>query len=373
MILIHNPYKGCGLTFLGFERTLESLGTSKLLTERDLLLRCVMRKIALALLMISALIFSSMPVSQAGLNAQVNLDNPRVVPIFGQDGASEVRLMAGWSGFLYSPRIVFSAAQSHYRFDNNGNRILNEPAFITVGKPNSSAKSAEGRAKVVKTFVANFTQFGNDFIVLVLDRDLATVSPAKLMTAEIEAELVNARAEVVFHGYGEYRDRCAPGEKNPCKKDWDNLNQRTSELPRIARLNLAPFSDSYFSWLTGNQRTELRETIISNPQGCPGDSGGPITTAYKGELLYLGMGLDAGNVYACGAGDTKSKENDPDSFGWFSPIYKHLDLLKEAEAFVKQQPSTKSKTKVSITCVKGKLIKKLTVVSPKCPAGYKKK
>ena len=85
------------------------------------------------------------------------------------------------------------------------------------------------------------------------------------------------------------------------------------------------------------------------------------------------MGLDAGNVYACGAGDAESKENDPDSFGWFSPIYKHLDLLKEAEAFVKQHPSTQVKTIVSITCVKGKLIKKLTEVSPKCPAGYKKK
>ncbi len=332
-----------------------------------------MRKKISKVVLVSMLLIQSISPANASLGAQVNLDNPRVVPIFGQDGASEVRLMAGWSGFLYSPRIVFSAAHSHYRFDNNGNRILNEPAFITVGKPNSSAKSAEGRVKVIKTFVANFTQFGNDFIVLVLDRDLATVSPAKLMTAEIEAELVNARAEVVFHGYGEYRDRCAPGEKNPCKKDWDNLNQRTSELPRIARLNLAPFSDSYFSWLTPNLRAEVQETFISNPQGCPGDSGGPITTAYKGELLYLGMGLDAGNVYACGAGDTKSKENDPDSFGWFSPIYKHLDLLKEAEAFVKQHPSTQVKTKVSITCVKGKLIKKLTVVSPKCPAGYKKK
>jgi hypothetical protein len=335
-----------------------------------------MRKVALAVLAMSALIFSSVPVSQAALNAQVNLDNPRVVPIFGQDGPSEVRLMAGWSGFLYSPRIVLSAAHSHYRFDNNGNRILIEPAFITVGKPNSSAKDAEGRAKVIKTFVADFTQMGNDFIVLVLDRDLVTVSPAKLMTAEIEAELVNARSEVVFHGYGEYRDRCAPGEKNPCKKDWNNLNQRTSELPRIVRMNLAPLSDSYFSWLTGNQRTELRETVISNPQGCPGDSGGPITTAYKGDLLYLGQGLAGANVYACGAGNAKSKENDPNSFGWFSPIYKHLDLLKEAEAFVAQQVTAKKsvtdKPAPSITCVKGKVTKKFSGPNTKCPKGYKK-
>ena len=335
-----------------------------------------MRKVALAVLAMSALIFSSAPVSQAALNAQVNLDNPRVVPIFGQDGPSEVRLMAGWSGFLYSPRIVLSAAHSHYRFDNNGNRILIEPAFITVGKPNSSAKDAEGRAKVIKTFVADFTQMGNDFIVLVLDRDLVTVSPAKLMTAEIEAELVNARAEVVFHGYGEYRDRCAPGEKNPCKKDWNNLNQRTSELPRIVKMNLAPLSDSYFSWFTANQRAELRETIISNPQGCPGDSGGPITTTYKGDLIYLGQGLAGANVYACGAGDAKSKENDPNSFGWFSPIYKHLDLLKEAEAFVAQQVTAKKsvtdKPAPSITCVKGKVTKKFSGPNTKCPKGYKK-
>jgi hypothetical protein len=197
------------------------------------------------------------------------------------------------------------------------------------------------------------------------------------MTAETEAELVNARAEVVFHGYGEYRDRCAPGEKNPCKKDWNNPNQRTSELPRIVRMNLAPLSDSYFSWLTGNQRTEIRETVISNPQGCPGDSGGPITTAYKGDLIYLGQGLAGANVYACGAGDAKSKENSLDSFGWFSPIYKHLDLLKEAEAFVAQQVTAKksptSKPAASITCVKGKVTKNFSGPNAKCPKGYKKK
>jgi hypothetical protein len=50
------------------------------------------------------------------------------------------------------------------------------------------------------------------------------------------------------------------------------------------------------------------------------------------------------------------------SFGWFSPIYKHLDLLKEAEAFVAQQVTAKksatNKPATSITCVKGKLTKK---------------
>jgi hypothetical protein len=37
------------------------------------------------------------------------------------------------------------------------------------------------------------------------------------------------------------------------------------------------------------------------------------------------------------------------------------------------QPSTEIKKKSTITCVKGKVVKKVSAVSPKCPAGYKKK
>ena len=347
----------------------------------DWLLFLVMRKVALALLVTSALIFSSMPVAQAGLNAPVNLDNPRAVPIFGQQGPSEVNLMAGWSGFLYSPRIVFSAAHSHYRFENNGDRVLQEPPYITVGKPNSSTKNSEGRAKVIKTFVGDYKKSSigglNDFIVLVLDRDLATVSPAKLMTAEIEAELVNARAEVIFHGYGEYRDRCDPGQKNPCAEDRNNPNKSPSEFPRIMRSNLAPKSD--FSWLQGQQLTDVaKETLLTNLSLCPGDSGSGITTTYKGETIYVGQGISTGmNFYACGATNAPANEKHPRELGVISPVFKHLDLIKQAEAFIAQQDTTQksatSKPTSSITCVKGKLTKKVTGANAKCPKGYKKK
>jgi hypothetical protein len=36
-------------------------------------------------------------------------------------------------------------------------------------------------------------------------------------------------------------------------------------------------------------------------------------------------------------------------------------------------PVAVAKKKSIITCVKGKMMKKVTAVSPKCPAGYKKK
>ena len=338
-----------------------------------------MRKKIFKAVLASILLISSISPANAGLDAPVNLDNPRVVPIYG--GPFDA---ASWSGYLYSSRIIFSAAHSNYKFDSNGNRILNEPAVITVGRPNSSAKDFTGRVKVIKTFVADFSSGGlNDFIVYVLEKDLISMQPSKLLTTEIEQELVAVKAEISMHGYGEYRDRCSSGEKNPCKKYWNNPNQRTSELPRIMRMNLTPLSDFHIKRLIGNQRAVLKETIISNHKPCSGDSGGPITTTYNGAILYLGQGLNGMNVYACGAGDSKTKENDADSFGFFSPIYKHLDLLKEAEAFAAQQSapvaSTKktvtipNRKKTTITCTKGKVTKKVTATKPKCPKSYKKK
>ena len=47
----------------------------------------------------------------------------------------------------------------------------------------------------------------------------------------------------------------------------------------------------------------------------------------------------------------------------------------KADANIKAEAEAKvaAKKKITITCVKGKLTKKVTAVSPKCPAGYKKK
>jgi hypothetical protein len=90
------------------------------------------------------------------------------------------------------------------------------------------------------------------------------------------------------------------------------------------------------------------------------------------------------------------------------PAYKHLDLIREAEKIVdqmvvkaseakaaaelkaKQEAEAAAKTaadlrakqeaeakaavkKITITCIKGKLTKKVTAPKPKCPSGYKLK
>ena len=307
--------------------------------------------------------------ADASLNSPINLENPRVVPIFGQqEGVTSDN--AGWSGYLYSPRIIFSAAHSNYKFDNNRNRILSEPALITVGKPNSSASDRTGRVKVIKTFIGDYklTSGGsvNDFIVYVLERDLVPISKGNLLTAEIEKELVAVQSEVKFHGYGEYQDRC-PGQPGPCKPFTDP-KMRVSEFPRSPTGIMKLVAPSYFPWMSPHTITSLaNETLVSENFGCSGDSGGPVTIVYKGTPYYLGSALNSSNSRSCGG----PRVDDPTKeYAYFSPVYKHLDLIKAAEDFIEANPATTSKT--TITCSKGKSVKKISGANPKCPKGFKR-
>ena len=85
------------------------------------------------------------------------------------------------------------------------------------------------------------------------------------------------------------------------------------------------------------------------------------------------------------------------SMSWIDPNSKLRDMLKTAEKIVeedkkrefaaaeevrlatelkaKQEAEAKAalSKKITITCAKGKLSKKVTAVKPKCPTGYKKK
>jgi hypothetical protein len=82
------------------------------------------------------------------------------------------------------------------------------------------------------------------------------------------------------------------------------------------------------------------------------------------------------NFYACGATNAPANEKHPREMGFISPVFKHLDLIKQAEDFLAKQEAASKPTavkKTTITCLKGKLVKKVTAINPSCPKGYKKK
>jgi hypothetical protein len=126
---------------------------------------------------------------------------------------------------------------------------------------------------------------------------------------------------------------------------------------------------------------------------CGGDSGGSLTTTSNGNIMYLANIGTADRIYACGQSPSFDGKG---GINYSQPIYRYLDLIKEAETFVatqialekaeakaaaelkaKQEAEAKAavavKKKTTITCVKGEQIKKITAVKPVCPKGYKKK
>lgn len=334
-------------------------------------------------LIVSCLVIGLIPAAgQASYEGTIDYTNDRIVPFSYESAGTHPQ----WSGFLYSPRIVFGAAHSVTNLDSAGKQVPKDGPQIYVGVPNTKYSRDIKRVKVIKTFVSPQFRFDNaglgDFAIYILESDLADVKPVRLMTREIEKELTDAKAFVKLHGFGEYYDRCTPGETLPCSKKPDS----NSIEPRAISLQVRPYED--FKMLVGYERPQLIGELLTWQPGrispCGGDSGGSLTTTYQGKMLYLSVAGNGMNGYSCGATD---RFDGIGGIGYASPIYKHLDTLALAETYVKEvlaqeaaakaalnpQP-TKSPTKAStIFCVKGKTVKKVTKVNPVCPKGYTKK
>jgi hypothetical protein len=358
--------------------------------------------------------------TQAGYNAEIDLTNPRIVPIynFNQPNTSNPTSEAAFSGFLYSSRIVFSAAHSEYYFNSDGSITYRPETGRYIGLPNSKTTDMNGIVRVSKKIISKTFRYNNaslgDFVIYILEKDLIQAEPVALLTPEIEKELIATRAEIRMHGYGEYLDRCRPGEVAPCSK-----KDLKTEQPRSITTILRTLQEA--EGIVGYQRPQLSPALIMQNGktgfGCGGDSGGSTTTIYQGKLMYLTTTPNGMNGYACGAA------GGYDGFGginYSSPVYEFADIIKEAEEYVAGQvalekaasdkiaaekaaiekaaaekaaaekaaldkieadkaaadkaAAEKAKAKPrTIICVKGKVQKKVTSLNPQCPKGSKKK
>jgi hypothetical protein len=338
---------------------------------------------AIAALVLSSLLYPA----QASLPGNEDFTNERIVPLLQFPNSQE----SAGSGFLYSSRIVFTSAHTAVTFNAQG-EMIDFRSELSVGKPNANLANSGPGVRVIKRFaaagyVADREGDVNDFAILVLERDLIKADPVQLMTPEIEKELVEKRATVKMHGYGNYIDLCGPNETLPCK-----TNRLTSSLvPRSAEATLRPAND-FAQLMTYPLPARFADQLLFFSPGktgmCAGDSGGSLTTIYNGKLLYLSNIGTGGWTYGCGMNGGYDGKG---GFQYSSQIYKQRDLIRQAEAFVAEQIAAEevaakakaeaeakakadsAKKKVSITCVKGNLTKKVTAVSPKCPKGYKKK
>jgi len=274
----------------------------------------------------------------------------------------------------------------------------------------------------------------NDFAILVLERDLMQIEPAQLMTPEIEKELVGKKTTVKIHGYGNYVDLCGPNEIPPCKTG-QLVSSAVPRSAEATLRTVSDFAQLIPRPIPARFVNELLFFSPEKTGMCAGDSGGSLTTTYNGKLLYLSNIGTGSFTYGCGMGggydgkggfqyspqiykqldlikqaerfvavqveaekaqakataELKAKEDAEAKVAAELKAKQEAEAKAAAELKAKEDAEAEAKIaavlkakqdaeakaaaakKTTITCVKGKQIKKVTAVKPKCPMGYKKK
>jgi hypothetical protein len=260
----------------------------------------------------------------------------------GSDRIIKTNMMSG-SGFLYDDRIIFVQGHSILMGSNAEPKPL---SFWTVAPPGTKAVKGKDTYRVVKFFTpADYkprnleTDWAraNDFGILILNKPIKKVSKAKLATKEqIDLMVANgARVEMGGYGYQSYKDRL--NRKNvygisPKKGVWNfaplSVIEPSLQTVRVEerQINKGALPDYLHYFLLAP---------YGGPSLCDGDSGAGfyVEDKAKKEILYLGAPGAMVGIPNC-----QNRPHIPNftPLIGINPVYRYLDLIKEAEAWVEK-------------------------------------
>ena len=330
----------------------------------------------------------------------------------GQDATGDpnaVQIQGNTSGFLYSERIILTAAHvlNQLRIQPNGDT----DGFVFA--PGLADKSNAKRYKIIKAFIpktfinSDFSrnvQAFDDFAIVVIDEDMPLRATVKIATEDQMRRFAKDKSEVVMIGYGlqsgSQRNNPQDIIRAPHKMTG-YLYTPEMMVEHHHQYNLRPSS-----WKTSDWGTNSNQKTGSI---CSGDSGSGYFVEENSVRYYVGTAGNGGESSNCKVDGTFSLTTGGFMANFPSPN-KFLDLIKSAETFVEENKKTqlvkaeevrlaaelkvkqeaearatelKAKQeaeamaaalkKTTIACSKGKLVKKVTGVKPVCPKGYKKK
>ena len=323
------------------------------------------------------------------------------------------------NAFLYKPQIVFTSAHGTAEWGkgelfvntSSGKKVKLERILLAPGfKERSVSREAIDAGKAVLSR-------SNDFAILILAEPIPMTKSVELVKADQLADVIRNQEPVYSIGYSSY-DSTRKKDQRP----------RQLEAKMIEKESAKKIYESYYvtghpNWGPRGSTFELIDIqLVHSPttgSGCDGDSGSGFFLKRGSTKVYLGpAGAHSVGIPNCG---------QPGFWGALGnafavePVYKHLDLIKEAEMIVnqmvikaaeakaaaelkakqeaeeraavelksKQEAEAKAAAELkakqeadakaaalkrtTITCVKGKLTKKVSAVKPKCPSGYKVK
>lgn len=324
----------------------------------------------LGIFVISIAIFTA-PVRAHGIyGGTPAVGNPIVVGLLNDRFGTS----AGCSGALVAPQIVMTAAHC----------LTLPPQSLWIPEPGSDLRDTSTRRIqadryfIPSDFSASRFPYQNDFGIVVLKSSFPNITTLEIATLDEIKEWMNEEREVIHVGYG-----CTElVDSPPCKL--------TSPLPNKLVTNLSRQIPTQFNALIPGTFSATKISVEKTI--CGGDSGSPLLAEVSGKFIYVGaqsssngagctktcnivcvatQGLPSANVllvheakkFASLAGPSPTPTSDPEVKVMPSPV----------TSPVSEKANKNSVKKISITCIKGKVTKRVFAVNPKCPSGFKKK
>ncbi len=247
--------------------------------------------------------------------------------------------MAGASGFLYSERIVLTAA--HVIETSGGISYWERQGIIYEPGISNTEGQKRYRVKQViipKTYVAYAGHPFNiqpidDFAILILSEDIPLTKKVMIATEDQMQRFVKEKSKVELVGYGFQNG-------NQRNNSWQqNMNKSPHKLvsslssPEMVSQFYKRYPDGLPSWWSikdgvygvVQNRTETGGSI------CDGDSGAGFFVEEKNIRYYFGY---AGTGLIYNSCPPPVKPFRAPSMSWITPAYKFLDLIKTAEDIV---------------------------------------
>lgn len=301
-----------------------------------------MKRLSLLIIAMVALITVS-PTSANAVKGGVSAPgHPRIVALYFKGETSWPNPIQTCTGFLYSPRIVFTAAHCVHNGPKLPKKVPLKPEQLWAGLPGAKTGNAATKIKAKKIFFhkgfESYTErsasYKDDFAVIVFESDVAKVPTAKLATKDQIEQLITQAMMVSTGGYGQISAKDAANEGGP-----------RSIYPQLAQFRLIPFDDGIKSirermamW----NRNFYQEDAVSfmrykpgTAHPCNGDSGSGFFIQEKGVYTYLGVTWAAVHPL-CEKGNLANEKRFQPPSGYvvaFRGVYTDMGIVNKAIQF----------------------------------------
>jgi hypothetical protein len=262
---------------------------------------------------------------------------------FGQDATGDpnaVRINGGASGFLYSDRLVFTAAHNFDGSENWSNLgFVNAPGVLSTSDKKQYQIHKILKAPTYRARLGADNTRIDDFAILILRESMPMQNRVEVASAADIETFIREKAPVGMVGYG-FQNEAQRSETQA----WKDRAPRKMTSVLVSSVDIRQYYSTNAGLLRPNQ-TILDLGIPNNEKigsNCDGDSGAGFYVEKGNVRYYLGAagGSQAGitNCYGDRYGD-QTRWHSIGGMSGITPTHKFLALIKEAEDFVANEKS----------------------------------